>query len=36
VANFVGEAGLRPPSPEQTRYLRMLAEYPAVVATWRS
>jgi len=36
VAKFVGEAGLRPPSPERTRYLRMLEEYPAVVATWRS
>jgi len=36
VAKFVGEAGVRPASPERSRYLRMLDEYPAVVAAWRS
>jgi hemerythrin-like domain-containing protein len=36
VAKFVGEAGIRPPSPERTRYLQMLGKYPSVVATWRS
>ena len=36
VAEFVGGAGARPPSAERTRYLRMLDEYPAVVAAWRS
>ena len=36
VARFVGEAGVRPPSAERTRYLKMLSEYPAVVAGWRS
>ena len=36
VAKFVGEAGQRPQTPERTRYLRMLDQYPAVVASWRS
>jgi len=36
VARFIGEAGARPPSAERARYLRMLAEYPGVVAAWRS
>jgi len=36
LAKFVGEAGTRPPSPERARYLRMLDEFPAVVASWRS
>jgi hemerythrin-like domain-containing protein len=36
LARFVGEAGSRPPSAERARYLRMLEEYPAKVAGWRS
>jgi hemerythrin-like domain-containing protein len=36
VAKFVGEAGERPASPQRSRYLRMLDEYPGVVAGWRS
>jgi len=36
VANFLGEAGARPASPERARYLKMLEEYPAIAAGWRS
>jgi hemerythrin-like domain-containing protein len=36
VARFLEEAGARPQTPERTRYLRMLHDYPAVVASWRS
>jgi len=36
LAKFVEEAGARPPSPDRTRYLKMLEDYPAIVAGWRS